>query len=443
MTTLVETPRLAVLTGFESTYLPAFDVDVLETSLHCRRLEHDLDAVRAAGVEELRYPVRWHRVEPTPGEYDWSETDHAMDALRARGLRPVVDLVHHTSYPRWLTHGFGDARFHAAYVRYCIAVAERYPWIGAYTLFNEPFATLWLAGHEGVWPPHGRGLRAFVALLRNVLPAITEAAAELRRRLPAAHHVYVDTLEGHDAIGPAGVEYARLANDRRHVVLDLLLGRARGDAPYVREVRRAGGGDLLRLPGMEIDVLGLDYYAHSEWAYDDVAHAPSPVPRGPAALAAEYAERYPGFRLALTETNVRGASSDRATWLRYTLGECERARADGVPLESYCWFPFVDSLDWNSLLRRADNWIDPVGVLWLDDAGERGTSSMHRSFAAAAAGAPADALPAYRFTPLIAETLRSFLPLMTDFPWQPAPPDEVAEFDGGALVRLRRQEVAA
>ena len=36
--------------------------------------------------------------------------------------------------------------------------------------------------------------------------------------------------------------------------------------------------------------------------------------------------------------------------------------AAGAPLGGYCWFPFVDSVDWNSLLARADGCIDPVGV---------------------------------------------------------------------------------
>jgi hypothetical protein len=68
---------------------------------------------------------------------------------------------------------------------------------------------------------------------------------------------------------------------------------------------------------------------------------------------------------------------------------------------------------------------------------------MAESFAAAATGTPASDLPAYRLTPLVADTLRSFEPLMADFPWQPAPPDEVTRFADGALLRLCRKEAAA
>ena len=109
--------------SFESTYRPAHDVDVAETTEHIERFEHDLDLVQPCGISRLRYPVRWHRIEAAPGESDWRGTDAVMDRLRERGLTPIVDFVHHTSYPRWLTDGFGDGRFPAAYP----ATSRRWP----------------------------------------------------------------------------------------------------------------------------------------------------------------------------------------------------------------------------------------------------------------------------------------------------------------------------
>src|SRR3712207_8322277 len=54
------------------------------------------------------------------------------------GAVPIVDLVHHTTYPDWLSDGFRGPDFGPAFVRYCEQVALRYPWLPAYTLFNEP-----------------------------------------------------------------------------------------------------------------------------------------------------------------------------------------------------------------------------------------------------------------------------------------------------------------
>lgn len=55
------------------------------------------------------------------------------------------------------------------------------------------------------------------------------------------------------------------------------------------------------------------------------------------------------------------------------------AAARGVLMEGYCWFPSIDSADWNSLLFRCEGGIDPVGIYWLDATVERRESSMSRA----------------------------------------------------------------
>jgi beta-glucosidase/6-phospho-beta-glucosidase/beta-galactosidase len=451
---------IELIGAFESTYLPAHDVDVLETSQHTLRWREDLGRLRDCGVRRLRYPVRWHRVEGDEGRLDWRATDEVLGHLREEGFEPIVDVLHHTSYPRWLSGGLADPRFGPAYLRFCEAFARRYGWIREYTLFNEPFATLFLAGHEGVWPPYGRGVRDLVALYRNVAPALAEASRRFRDLLPGARHVWVDTCEGHSALDPAGEAYAAMADDRRFFALDLVLGRlGDGTRPFVREVVAAGGEDLLALEPGHVDVLGLDYYAHSEWCFrgrrgpappgtthsarhgllhgDPAGRAvegitPSPQPRGLAALALEYWDRY-GLPMLLTETNIRGATSDRATWLKHTLEQVELARWAGADISGFCWFPFVDSLDWNTLLARADGCIDPVGVLWLDEDLDRHESSMSAAYRLVAGGAPSAALLAYELTPEVADWVRGLRGLMAHFDWRPAPADELALARRGVL----------
>ena len=416
------------LGGFESTYQPALDVDVTETTGHALRWRSDLDLLRANGVSVLRYPVRWHRVEQEPGVFDWAATDEVLGYARDTGLQPVVDLLHHTSYPRWLRRGFADRRFGAAYLRYLEAFALRYPWIQTYTLFNEPFTTFLLCGHEGVWAPHLHGLKGFLSLARNVFPAVAEASRRYRDLLPEARHVYVDTCEGHSAARPEAQRHADYANDRRFFLLDLLLGRPMSaDRPFVAAVLAAGGGGLLDLEPGHVDVLGLDYYAHTQWLWMDGAgrgRMTSPRPASLAELIHEYWARY-RLPCALTETNIRGYASDRASWLKYTLEQCELARDAGVPLVGFCWFPFVDSCDWDSLLTRSSGNVDPVGVYWLDGQLERRPSSMSASYAMAAGGTPAAELPAYRFQPPVSEWLRGWLPQMSHWIWQDPPPAEI------------------
>ena len=406
--------------GFESTYLPLHDSDITETTGHDRRWAQDLSELQGY-VHHVRYPIRWHRVEAERGRYDWSTTDATMAHLQAVGLSPIVDLLHHTSYPAWLDDGLRDRRFGPAFVRFTTAVAERYPWLEAYTLFNEPFSTLQFAGHEGLWPPYDTGLAGMARLVTNVLPAVSEAAAIWRQLRPTAQHVWVDTCENH--AGPPGTadHHMAMANDRRHAVLDLALGHDLDlTRPYLGPLVRAGAEAVLSAPPLQIDVLGLDYYPAHEWWYDDTgARAPSPHPVGFAALAQQYADRY-DVDLMLTETNVRGLPSDRVSWLRYILEQYETAVARGVPLRGLCWYPHIDSADWDSLLARAAGRVDPVGVVSAA-GGRRQDTLFTAAWRAAARGAGSAGLPAYRFQPPVVDDLAGYLPQMAHWNWVDPP----------------------
>jgi beta-glucosidase/6-phospho-beta-glucosidase/beta-galactosidase len=413
--------------AFESTYQPAFDTDGFETTGHHLRWKEDIELLRSCGVRQLRYPIRWHRIEEEPGIFDWRGTDQVLGYLEDADIHLIVDLVHHTSYPRWI-EDFADPAFGPALLRYVEAFAERYPDTRAYTIFNEPFTTLLLCGEAGIWPPRLRGLEGFVTVVRNVLPALTEASRLLRQLLPTARHVYTEACERHTSSSPAGARFAEWTNDRRFFLTDLFLGRGLDcRRPFVGDVIAHGGADLLEVEAGTIDVLGLDYYAHNQWEWAEAGigtTCPSrPVPL--AELIAEYWERF-GLPCIVGETNVRGFASDRATWLKYSLEQCERARDAGVPVEGYCWFPFVDSCDWDSILCRCEASLDPVGVYWLDDRMNRNPSSMSASYRLAASGSPAAELPAYRLQPPVSTWLAGWLPQMAEWRWQAPPEAEVA-----------------
>jgi hypothetical protein len=167
----------------------------------------------------------------------------------------------------------------------------------------------------------------------------------------------------------------------------------------------------------------------------------SPAPGTLSDLIGAYWHRY-RLPCALTETNIRGYASDRASWLKYTLEQCEIARDRGVTMDGYCWFPFVDSCDWDSILTRCSGSIDPVGVFWLDEGLHRRPSSMSAAFTAAAAGTPAADLPAYRFQAPVSDWLTGWMPQMAHWHWQdPAPEEIVARSpDYGKEIELKVRE---
>jgi beta-glucosidase len=420
---------LPFIGAFESTYQPAHDRDVTETTQHHVRWRDDLQLMAACGVRRVRYPIRWHRVEHHDGDFDWQHTDQVLATMADLGLDPIVDLLHHTSYPRWLGD-LSSPRLEPTFLRFVEQVATRYPWLRSYTVCNEPLTTVLLCGMLGVWPPHGHGLRSFVELAGNLIPAINAASRALGELLPAAEHFHVEVCERHSWTSP-GERTAALANDRRFLFLDLITGRPIDpDRPFVQQVLQTGGEDLLCTTPGRVDVLGLDYYAHNQWHWEgdeqgtNIAPAPPPLSE----LINEYADRY-RLPVALGETNIRGFAADRATWMKYTLEQCELSQHNGVDIRGYCWFPFIDSADWSSLLLGCEGAIDPVGVFWLDEHLERRTSVMSTTYTAAANGTRAHQLPAYTLRRPVADWLHGWLPHMTHWQWHTPPLESCSNTD--------------
>src|SRR5438270_715299 len=136
------TARLPVHLGaFESTRIHGFNTDVLETTRHLSQWREDLDLLLGAGLRTLRYSAPWHRIERTRGEFDFSWLDGPMKHMRENGMRPIMDLVHHTSFPDWLAGGFANPEFPSLYARFVEQFIQRYEWVDSVTLFNEPLAT--------------------------------------------------------------------------------------------------------------------------------------------------------------------------------------------------------------------------------------------------------------------------------------------------------------
>ena len=71
---------------------------------HYHRYEEDLDLMQKAGLNAYRFSIEWARIEPEEGQFDESEIEHyrkVIAACKARGIEPVVTLLHFTS-PKWL-----------------------------------------------------------------------------------------------------------------------------------------------------------------------------------------------------------------------------------------------------------------------------------------------------------------------------------------------------
>lgn len=419
-------PSFEFLTGFEGTHIFGSGLDVLETTEHTTRYPEDFLRLAQDGMRAFRACIPWHRIEERRGVYDWRWTDRYLAFARMLGLEPIVDPLHHTSFPAWLAGGFADPDFGATYLAFLEAFARRYPWIERYTIINEPFVTAWLCGYCEIWQPQHGGDAGFVPMLLAVARTICEAVTALERIVPDVTFLHTDSCERHVALDEESISQAERGNALRFSVLDLVLGRVDQAHELWTYLLQYGATEaelawFWQNPG-RIDVLGLDYYSHSELAWTkDGRTAIHPV-AGFKSVALDYARRY-RIPIMLSETNLRGTVADRISWLRYMALECEALAVElaamGQPFVGFCWYPFVDSTDWSSLVREARRDIDPQGIYSLDGSFERNASGLSEIYAALARGnIRAEGIPAYRFDEgaLIERSVRNYLPHM---PWYP------------------------
>jgi beta-glucosidase/6-phospho-beta-glucosidase/beta-galactosidase len=228
--TLVKTPLHLVtpyphLGAFESTKLSSSGADILGTTRHIERWVSDLELLRSACIDQLRYSVPWHRIEQQRGVYDFSWLDGPMAYMHAHGMIPILDPLHHISFPDWLEQGFANSDFPRLYERFVTAVAKRYPWANLYTLFNEPLPTTLFCSYTGLWYPHQASDDCFVRMALNVARAICRASAALRKTNPRVQLVHVETCETHRATDAQSQAWTGFANSRRFLMHDLVLGR--------------------------------------------------------------------------------------------------------------------------------------------------------------------------------------------------------------------------
>jgi Beta-galactosidase len=437
------TPSFEFLTGFEGTRIVGAATDVLETTAHISNYASDFELLKADGIKTFRACIPWHSVEKIKGIYDWSWVDRYLAKAQTLGLRVIADPLHHTSYPSWLAKGFADPELKDAYLRFLKAFAQRYPAVKDYTVMNEPFVTTWLAGHCGIWHPYYEGNDSFAPILINICEMICECSEMLKAEVSGLRLLHVDTCECHTALDLQSVAHSNHSNIMRFAVLDLILGKVDALHPLRSYLLSHGITnekiDWFRNHHTSIDVLGVDYYPHSERAWTVNGGATEYQVKGFKTVALEYAEhleyQYP---IMLTETNIRGRISDRLSWLKYMVEQCEELQQDlawhDTEFLGFCWYPYIDSTDWCHLVSGkhvcSDNMccenkhIDPQGIVWLDSDFNRHRSELSRVYAMLAAGQiNAQDIPAYRFEDIVLDCnkgrmVKNYLPHLKHWKWQ-------------------------
>ncbi len=381
--------------------------DQLARTGHTARLD-DLDRFAELGIRTLRFPLLWEHVQPErDGQPDWRWADLALDRLRQLGVRPIVGLLHHGFGPSW-----ADVRapeYAEQFAGYARSVAQRYPWIDAYTPVNEPLTTARFSGLYGHWHPHGRDGATFARLFLAQLTATVRAMEEIRRVCPDAELVQTEDL-GSVASTPALESQRDFENERRWLTWDALTGRLTPDHPCWSYL--GGQGDNQRAlaalaerpcrPG----TIGINHYITSERflderverygldeiggngreIYADVAQVQvSSIQRtGVGALLRDAWERY-GVTLAVTECHIGCTREEQMRWLHEVWRAGEGARHDGIDVRAVTTWALLGSYDWNSLVTRESEHYEP-GAFDVRGPVPRATALAHMVRALATEG---------------------------------------------------------
>jgi dTDP-4-dehydrorhamnose reductase len=356
-------------------------VDQIELSGHARR-DADLDLFADLGIKTVRYPVLWERVAPRDiRDARWEESDRALSRLRELGIRPIVGLVHHGSGP--LHTNLVDQRFARRLEEFARAVAERYPWIDAYTPVNEPLTTARFSALYGFWYPHAREDRSFVRAFLNQCAGIRAAMSAIREVNPGAKLVQTEDLGKTYSTPPLRYQ-ADFDNHRRWLTYDLLTGRVI-DTHRLWHFMIEAGVDRAELISFAEspcppDVIGVNYYLTSERfldhrvdlyprpkrggngrdAYADV-EAVRVLPDGIAGhrgILTEAADRY-HLPLAITEVHLGCTREQQLRWLDEAWAAAHDLRSAGVDIRAVTLWSLLGSFGWDALLTGESHTYEP------------------------------------------------------------------------------------
>lgn len=348
--------------------------DQLKLTGHHDR-EGDIELIAALGVSAIRYPVLWERLSPdTPEQQDWAWSDRRLVALRERGIRPIVGLLHHGSGPRY-TDLLAE-NFAAGLARHAAAVAARYPWVTDWTPVNEPCTTARFACLYGHWYPHARDERSFWLALLNQIDATRFAMRAVRAVNPTARLVQTDDL-GRTYATDAAREQAAFDNARRWMGWDLLAGRVLPGHAFWNRLCAQGLEQRLRAIADDPcppDVIGINHYLTSDrfldhrlqrypphlhggsqvhrFADTEAVRVLDPPPPGVAGVLREAWARY-GTPLAVTEAHNGSTREEQMRWTYDIWRTAGQLRRDGIDIRAVTAWSLFGSCNWDTLLTRA------------------------------------------------------------------------------------------
>src|SRR6478735_2155840 len=319
-------------------------LDLIRATSHDRHAASDYRQCAQLGLRTLRDGLRWHLIEKSPGQYDWSSWMPMLEAAEREGLQIVWDLFHYGS-PDCVDQAGPDfaerfTSFALAALEVQQSVSSRPPSI---VPMNEINFHAW-ANHEGYFPRVGPDEPGWFK--GQLVRAGIMASRAIKQRWPNSTIVWAEPL-----IHIAPQDQRRGTKEAAEVNLqgmyeayDWIMGLAEPEL----------GGD----PSL-VDVVGLNFYPHNQWYLEGPTipmghHEYRPL----ADMLVEIGERYQK-PLFIAETGAEG--SGRPAWLHYVCDEVREAMARGADVKGICIYPVTAYPGWDNSRHCEVGLFGPIG----------------------------------------------------------------------------------
>ena len=345
---------------------------------HYRRFRDDVELISRLGHTAYRFSVEWSRIEPAQGQFDAQALAHdreLVDALRQRGITPIVTL-HHFTNPLWLARagGWTNPSVIEWFSRYTEQVADALGDRVRYWLtINEPMVYIYMHHLTGEGPPGASDPQQAMRVLEHLIRAHAASYRILHQRVrPADGPVQVSVASYLPVFVPCRPWWpldrvATLITDRMFnaAFLDAVTqGRWALPGAAKRRISEAKG---------TLDFLGVNYYRRhvirfrpfgGVWAAEscDVAHhrrhekeSTSWMHWGvhPESFFVTLT-RWAGLGLPILVTENGTPMADDARRWSYIyrhLQQLARALEAGAQIFGYCYWSLMDNYEWSHGFR--------------------------------------------------------------------------------------------
>jgi beta-glucosidase len=350
------------------------------------RYPQDVALMRELGLDAFRFSIAWPRIVPDGrgrvNEAGLDFYDRLVDELLAAEIAPFPTL-YHWDLPQPLEDagGWTSRATAQAFVEYAEAVVRRLgDRVAHWTTHNEPWVAAWLGYGWGMHAPGRTSELDAAAAAHHLLLAHGWAVDAIRREAPEAQVGIVLNLEHVDPASEseADVEAAAQMDARANRwFLDPIFRGAYPDGTGLAPPVQDGDLDAIAAP---IDFLGVNnYFRFVVREGPDVVEVPGAQrtamgwevhPDSLHRLLVRIANDYAPASVYITENgaafeDVRvhdGSIHDveRTAFLESHTDAVARAIDDGVPVDGYFVWSFLDNFEW------AFGYSKRFGVVYVD-----------------------------------------------------------------------------